>query len=223
MSAAPLVAEAPRRSPPTSPAPSAPAGARPVTARQFAAMPSDQTAGRELVRGEVVYAADWLAGRELTQEERMPGRRHGRVCVNVSVLIEPFVRAHDLGRTFSNDTFVKIDERPDGRDTLRGADVDYYSFERLPKDAPVPDSYLELAPELVFEVRSPTDRIGPIRRKAAEYLSAGVLLAVWVEPRHERLRLFDAAGERELPAGATFECPDILPGFAVPAAAFFRQ
>ena len=186
-------------------------------------MPLDDVAGRELVEGEIVFAADWLAGRELSWRERMPGRRHGEVAGEISFVLTGFVRANDLGRMFCNDTYVKIEERPDGRDTLRGSDVDFYSYDRLPGDAEVPDDYLELAPELVFEVRSPTDRIGPIRRKAAEYLSAGVLLVVWVEPQRARLRLFDAAGERELPADATFECPDILPGFAVPVAALFRQ
>ena len=216
--AAPPLAPPPRSAhPPRSMAPG------PVTARRFAAMHWEDDFSRELVRGEVVFAADWLAGRELSWEERMPGRRHGQVANEVSFLMTTFVRRHDLGRMFCNDTFVKIEERPDGRDTLRGADVDFYSYDRLPRDAEVPDDYLDLAPELVFEVRSPTDRVGRIRRKAAEYLAAGVLLVVWVEPRRERLRLFDAAGERELSGEEPFACPDVLPGFAVPAAAFFRR
>jgi len=42
-------------------------------------------------------------------------------------------------------------------DKVRGADVSYYSFGGLPP-GPLPEGYLDVVPELVFEVRSSTDR-----------------------------------------------------------------
>jgi len=42
-------------------------------------------------------------------------------------------------------------------DTVRGADVNFYSYERLPKGK-VPEGFLPVVPDLIVEVRSPSER-----------------------------------------------------------------
>ena len=82
----------------------------------------------------------------------------------------------------SNDTFVRTQTGPD---TYRGADTCFISYTRLPKDRETPDGPLEMAPELVIEVRSPSDRIARLTAKASEYLEAGVTVVVVLDPRTE--------------------------------------
>ena len=83
-----------------------------------------------------------------------PGRRHGQVCAQVGYLLRRFLEEHELGHVLSNDSGV-ITER--GPDTVRGPDIAFYSYDRIPK-GPLPPSYGPEIPELVFEVRSPGDR-----------------------------------------------------------------
>ena len=95
---------------------------------------------------------------------------HGRVCVNVVVCpLESTARQTGYGYALSNDSAV-VTER--GPDTVRGADVCFYSQERWPRSQvgwtlpPVP-------PDLVVEVYSPGNRRGKTLEKVVEYLAAG--------------------------------------------------
>ena len=84
------------------------------------------TAGTtELVRGRVV-------------EVPQPYPYHGYVCMNIGRVVDAFVRARKLGRVMTNDSGV-ITER--GPDTVRGADVCFYSFARIPP-GPFPEGQL---------------------------------------------------------------------------------
>ena len=64
-----------------------------------------------------------------------------------------YAEEHDLGRVMSNDSGIITERDPD---TVRGADVAYYSYARLPK-GPLPAGYGPEVPELVIEVRSSGD------------------------------------------------------------------
>src|ERR1017187_7177881 len=99
----------------------------------------------------------------------VPDRRHGYVCGRADRILGNFVDGHDLGRVMSNDSGVIIDRDPD---TVRGADVAYYSYARLPK-GPLPPGLGTELPELVVEVRSANDRWPEILEKVSEYLNAG--------------------------------------------------
>ena len=116
-----------------------------LTAEEFRRLP-DNGKRKELIRGRVVYM-------------NVPAPRHGYICANIVGVIRPFVVANRLGRVMSNDSGVRTE---DGPDTVRGADVAFWSFRRLPP-GPLPEGYLQPVPELVFEVRSPTDRWGEVR------------------------------------------------------------
>ena len=110
------------------------------TAEEFGRRP-DPGYPEELVRGRIVTMPP-------------PGSRHGKVCYNVAYRMGRFLEDHDLGHVLTNDSGV-ITER--GPDTVRGADISFYSYERVPK-GPLPPGYLDVTPDLVFEVLSPEDR-----------------------------------------------------------------
>jgi Uma2 family endonuclease len=162
----------------------------------------------ELVRGQVV-------------KYPMPGGPHGFIAGNATAMLHNFVRERSLGRVFSNDTFTKTRVK-EAAETLRGPDVAFVSYSRMPK-GPIPEGPLPCAPDLVIEVRSPSDRIPQLSAKASEYLDAGVAVVIVLDPETESLAVYR---ENELPIrmhnGDELTLPDVLPGFAVQVKKFFE-
>jgi Uma2 family endonuclease len=152
----------------------------------------------------------------------MPGGPHGYIISRVNAFLFNFIESHNLGRVFANDTFVKV-RLKEAAETLRGADVAYVSFAKMPP-GDVPEGPLPVPPELVVEVRSPSDRIPQLSAKASEYLEAGVTVVVVIDPETESLAVYR---ENELPIrmhnGDKLTLPDVLPGFEVQVSKFFRN
>ncbi len=128
----------------------APASERLMTAEEFLAQPDD---GRrtELVRGRIV---------ELPPTNFL----HGVICSKLVAILNVFVSERNLGWVLCNDSGVITRRNPD---SVRSPDVSFFSYQRIPKESP-PEGYPEAAPELVFEVRSPSDRWQAITAKAGE-------------------------------------------------------
>lgn len=175
-----------------------------VTAEEFAQRP-DPGYPEELVRGRIVPMT-------------MPKPRHGEICGNVVLLLGSFVKERDLGRVLSNDTGV-ITQR--GPDTVRGADVSFYSFARVPK-GPLPDRYLDVPPELVVEVLSPSDRWPKVLAKVAEYLDAGTTAVLVLDDQRRLAHIYQADGTtRLLGEDEELRIPDLLGDFHVKVERFF--
>jgi Uma2 family endonuclease len=176
-----------------------------LTAETFARRP-DPGYPEELVRGRIVAMPPPRAG-------------HGQVCGQTVYLLRRFLEDHDLGHVVSNDTGV-ITER--GPDTVRGADVAYYSYGRVPR-GPLPESYLEVPPDVVFEVLSPDDRWPKVLAKVAEYLDAGVGLVVVLDPVRRSLQLFRPDEPvQPLSEAEELTLPESLPDFRVCVGRFFE-
>lgn len=180
-----------------------------TTAEEYLQLPEPDVP-TELVRGEIV-------------EMNQPGFRHGKVSLRIGRLLDAFAEANDCGTVTSNDSGVITERNPD---TVRGADVAYYSYTRLPKHQE-PVGYPDVAPELVFEILSPTNRWPQILDKVAEYLQAGVNVVVVVDPNANRLQVYQS-DETEQPVAVlnetdTFELPDLLPGFSINVAKLIRR
>ena len=148
----------------------APPGERLLTAEEYFNLPPD---GRrtELVRGKVV-------------EMSKPGFRHGFIAGWVYSLLLPLF-GRGIGRpTVESGMLTERDP-----DTVRGPDVHFYSFERLPAEEE-PVGFPDVSPEVVFEVRSPNDRQADILRKVTEYLDADVLCVVVLSPARRTAVLY---------------------------------
>lgn len=170
--------------------------------------------GVELVRGRVVWAGQ--ERRAATGGVDVAKFRHGVICNRAARLLDEFVEANGLGWIAINDTFVPV-----GPDTVRGADVLYISFGRVPKgDAP---EDLTVPPELVIEVRSPTDRWTEVVAKMLEYLAAGVTVVVILDPKTRSASVFRDDDRQDIfETDDELTLPDVLPGFSVPVARFFE-
>ncbi len=185
-----------------------------LTAGEFLAK-YGHCSGVELVRGKVVWAARPPAAPG--EGVRMPRFKHGVVSQRIAQAISEFVAARRLGWVAINDTFVTVDA---AADTVRGADVLFVSYARLPP-GPIPED-LPCLPELVVEVRSPTDRWGDVFAKVGEYLQAGVSVVVVFDPKTESASVYRPDEFQQIfHNGDELTLPDVLPGFAVPVRAFF--
>ena len=89
----------------------------------------------ELIRGEIVPMSPG-------------GIRHSKVTLRAAFLIETHNQTRRLGHVLTGEAGVVVGRRPD---TVRGADVAFISFARLPK-GPLPEGFLQQPPELVVEV-----------------------------------------------------------------------
>jgi Uma2 family endonuclease len=90
---------------------------KPMTAKEFAHRPEPADGSREeLVRGEVVTMP-------------VPGFRHGRISHIIGYRLERYLETKRIG-TVTNEAGVHTENGPD---TVRGPDVAFWSFERVPE------------------------------------------------------------------------------------------
>jgi len=175
-----------------------------LTAEEFAQLP-DSGRRTELVRGQVV-------------EVPMPPPKRGSYCWRISRSIGNFVEDHGLGWVMTNDSWVKTERGPD---TVRGADLVFWSYERLPK-GDLPEGVIPIAPDLVVEVRSPSERWTNVFAKVLEYLNAGVRVACILDPATETFSVYRADEIQQiLTVDDDFTLPDVLPEFRVRVGQFF--
>ena len=105
-------------------------------------------------------------------------------------------------------------------DTVRAADVLFISHERF--EQATKDSYLDVPPELVVEVLSPSESWTMVRRKLHDYFEMGVTVVVIADVEQSAITLFRSPTELvELHLGDTLTLPDLLPGFELPLATLF--
>jgi Uma2 family endonuclease len=176
-----------------------------MTAREFGSL-RDAGQRTELVRGRIVPA-------------NPPKRKHGKIVFAIARIVGNYVEENDLGHWFG-DAGVVTERDPD---TVRGPDAAFVSYRRIPRETD-DDEYTEIAPELVFEVFSPSDRWVDMLDKVAEYLRAGTDVVCVVVPATKSIQLHRAdAPPTTLTHGDDFEVPDILPGFRCRVADFFSH
>ncbi|MGH7715273.1 MAG: Uma2 family endonuclease [Vulcanimicrobiaceae bacterium] len=99
-------------------------------------------------------------------------------------------------------------------------DVAFISGSRLAPLSKVERQRPPLAPDIVFEVRSPDDRDASIRRKTELYLELGTTLVVNVDPERRTVRLTDREHDVELDESAAIE-HHAFDGLHLPVATLF--
>lgn len=177
--------------------------ARLVTADELERMPEDDFR-YELVRGRLIRMSPVAP-------------RHGGVTVTLASLLWTHVRAHRLGRVWTEVGFRLFDNP----DTVRAPDVAFVTADRLP--APDAAGFYRGAPDLAIEVLSPDDRPADVRRKVRDYLSAGTPMVVVVDPA---ARTVTVHGRRATPRifrdADTLDLDPIVAGFRVSVGSVFE-
>jgi Uma2 family endonuclease len=108
-------------------------------------------------------------------------------------------------------------------DTVRAADVSFVRCERIEKAGPIQDYWIG-APDLAVEVVSPTDTVGRIEGKVAEWLESGARTVWVVSPKMHTVTVYRSLTEIVvLTEKDTLEGGDVVPDFQIPIAEIFAE
>jgi Uma2 family endonuclease len=142
---------------------------------------------------------------------------HGKIAGAVVAHLRNHVERLGLGTVLVEAGFVL--QR--GPDTVRGPDVSFVGFARLPPDR-IPEQFIPGAPDLAVEILSPSSRWTEVEEKVADYFAAGARL-VWVVDPGERRAIvrYPDRPPRVLAAAESLDGEDVVPGFALALAELF--
>lgn len=176
----------------------------------------------QLITGEELFEMPGTDLCELVEGEikRMSptGWKHGDIEHTLASHLGKFVRDQDLGKVMVGEVGIYTGRDPD---TVRAADVLFISYERLENAAP--DGFLDVAPELVVEIMSPTNQWEEVRRKIEEYFAIGVERVWIVEPANRAVQIYRSRDAvRTLSENDTLEGEGALDGFAIPVGILFE-
>ncbi len=158
----------------------------------------------ELIDGEIVRLSP-------------AGGVHGYLEARLTFFLYGFNQDAQTGWILSGQVGIYIRRNPD---RIRGADLAFWSNERLP-DGPS-TGFSEVAPDLVVEILSPDDRWAEMRQKIDDYFSIGVATLWVVDPDEETVFVYRSASQRiALQSGDTLAATGPLSGFTLPISEIF--
>ena len=178
-----------------------------LTADEYARLPAPADGSQtELVKGEVVVMSP-------------PSFIHGWVQNQFGFALETYARATKSGRVTVESGMLT----EDGPDTVRGPDVAFWSFARLPLNQ-TPVVFANVAPDLAVEVVSPSNSRKDIAKKVREYFAAGGPMVWVVDPDERTVTVYRKPGDgKVLWDDATLTGDDVLPGFSCAVSDFFPE
>jgi Uma2 family endonuclease len=147
-----------------------------LTAEEYARLQDDGQWRDELSRGRLV-------------REPRPASVHGRVQAALTAKLHAHVSRHELG-------YITVEsgywlER--GPDTVRGPDIAFVARSKY-GDAPA-EKWPDYAPDLAVEILSPSDRVGAMAEKMAQYFGAGARMVWLIDPGDRMAVIYTAAGD----------------------------
>ena len=160
----------------------------------------------ELIRGELC-------------ETVSAGQDHGKYVMNVAIPVGYFVKAHQLGSVMGSDSGVQLEWNPD---TVREPDFAFISAESEPLGTSVP-GYSQTTPDLVVEIKSPSDSRRAFTDKLRMWLSHGVRVAWGVFPETRTVEIHVSGGATTVLTDAdTLDGGEVLPGFTCAVSEIFE-
>jgi len=140
------------------------------------------------------------------------GGRHGRIAFRLAQLLGAHVESNALGVVFAAETGFLIGKDPD---TVLAPDVAFVSrsrFNALESEI----AYPELAPDLVAEVLSPSDRFSRVESKAFTWLDAGTKLVLIVDPENQTIHAYRSRKQIEVfERTESIDCNDAVPTWSL--------
>ena len=177
---------------------------RPMTADELLKMPDDGFR-YELVRGELIKMSP-----------ASPFHSECALITGASLIMH--TDANRLGRTYGSDSGFRL-----ASDHVRAPDVAFVRAERTREVIRDARGYFPGPPDLAIEVISPNDRLTEVNEKVAEWLAAGTLAVVVVNPRNLTVKIHrPQMDDVILNKDDVLEIQDVVPGWRMPVARIFR-
>jgi Uma2 family endonuclease len=175
-----------------------------VTAEELLRMPDDGFR-YELVCGEL---------------RKMPpaGHVHGRLAATLTASLVRVVTANQLGAVYAAETGFILRRNPD---TVRAPDVAFIRQQRVQEVGDVA-GYWPGAPDLAIEVVSPSDSYAEVEEKVFEWLEAGTLMVLVVNPRRRSVTVYRSLADIiVLTQNDALDGGDVVPGWTMPVKDIF--
>lgn len=176
-----------------------------VTADELLKM-ADDGFRYELVRGEL---------------RKMPpsGHPHAGIAGDLAIHFGSHVKANKLGKVYVAEGGFVLETDPDH---VRAPDVGFVRQARVDAAAGT-QGFFPGPPDIAFEVVSPNDLYTEVDEKVADYLAAGTLAVVVVNPRRRTVRVHRPLSDTvELTEADTLEVSDVVPGWRMPVREMFE-
>lgn len=136
------------------------------------------------------------------------GYESDEVAFEFGAQLRNWVRPKQLGRVTGAGAGFNLPNA----DT-RAPDVSFVQAARLRRS---PRQFAELAPDLMVEVKSPTDSLKKLKAKIADFLSQGTQVGILIHPEQRWLEVYRSGEEAvRLQDGDILTVPDLLPGWEV--------
>lgn len=159
---------------------------------------------RELSEQNQGVQVEWL-GKERMLVMSPTGFNSGWVSGLLYAQVAAWARKHKNGKAIPSDVGFRL---PD--DSVLSPDVAWVSNRQLEQISPADErGFIPLCPELIIEVKSPSDTIGYLRKKCRRWITAGAKAALLVDPEKKQAELFLPGAEHRPIA----EDHTAIPGF----------
>ena len=173
---------------------------------------------RDIILPEVKPALEWIGTRAV--QKVSPRRKHALAQTRFAIALETWARAGGRG-TVGTEWEFRL--RPPG-DVRRPLvpDVAFISFERLPFEDEAAADIPHVAPDVVVEVLSPSDRKADIEEKIRVYFACGTMVIFVVDTAAQSISLRDSSTTVHFSREGVLEHPT-MPEFALRASELFDR
>ncbi len=136
------------------------------------------------------------------------GYESDEVAVRFTVQLWNWVDPRRLGRVTGSSAGFDLPELG-----VRAPDASFVTAERLRR---APRSFAQLVPDLMVEVKSPTDSIEALEAKILRFLELGAKVGILINPEDETVKLYRLNQATEsLTSADLLSVPELLPGWEV--------
>jgi Uma2 family endonuclease len=141
-------------------------------------------------------------------------RQHARIQMKCAYQIETYLMAHP-GSYGGTELHCRL--MINGQTRFRLPEIALVISDNAPDDR-----FLQAAPDLVVEIRSPEDTIASLFRKMNDYFSNGAKLGWIIVPEEQTVFvLYSDSRTRTFVAGETLEGGDVVPGLSIQVSDLF--
>lgn len=151
-----------------------------------------------------------------------PGELHGTLASEIARLLGNFVFEHGLGRVT-----VESGYHPsNSQETLLRPDVAFRKRARI--SGPARSGFVPVMPDLAVEIRSPSNTMPELRRKALVYLQHGTALVWLVNPDEKTVEIWRRSAADEtvttrIGSDGVLAGEPVLPGFTLDLGRLFSR
>lgn len=156
--------------------------------------------------------------------EKAMGARAEYIAFWLGLVIQNFASERGIGAVYGSQGPVRF-----RIGLVRLPDVSFFRWDSVEDTDDIEDpdgAFVEVVPDLVVEVISPSNTPGEMTIKLAEYAAAGVALVWYVDPDAKEVTVYPKGkerGKKVLGVDGVLDGGSVLPGFTLPVATIFAK